>query len=357
MAESEIKFIDCFRYDVRSRSAICRISTDGKKCNTKITNNHHGNKMRHLKSLHRHIYDGLKKTKRRKKVRNFCGQITVKIHMGAIYAAFVELVSTNGRPFCIVDDSGMRIILEPILDAIYDMTGEKVCLNCAVIKDKVNLTYKYVRNEIVKAIEKKPLALMTDISTKHNYSILGINIRYCDDDLAIFTRTIGMISLTNSHTAENLYKAIINVLNEYQIKANQIFSYTTDNAGNIVNVVDFLNDNFETYMIEEAPDVFADLSNAMYGELLDRIQPDFEREYPFIEPVACGAHTTQLAVKDSLKEESYANEIEFVKERVKILRTPTMATLLRSKNLKQAVIDHEIRWNYTYLMVIYSHFI
>lgn len=340
MADSiEYTFDNCFKYDVPSRSAICRIISEGKLCRTKISNNHHGNKMRHLRNSHRRIFDNLRTIKRKKKIRNACGSISVRLSAGVLYAAFVELVSTNGRPFCICEDSGMRMIIDPIIEAICAQTGEKPTIN-----------------EIIKSIKNKPLGLMTDISTKHNYSILGINIRYCNDDLEIVTRTIGMIALTNSHTAENLYKAIKVVLDEYDIKANQIFSYTTDNAGNIVNVVDFLNDDFDAYLVEEAPQIFEALNNTVFEELVESMLPSFEREYPHIEPIACGAHTLQLAVKDTLKQEPFTTLIQFVKEIVKELRTPTVANMLRSRGLKQAIIDHEIRWNYTYVMVIHTPF-
>lgn len=351
---------DCFRYDPPSRSAICCITHDGIRCRTKISNNHHGNKMRHLKTAHRNLYDRLTRLKRKKKIQNACGKINVKMNMGTLYAALVELVSLNGRPFCICDDSGMRIIINPILDAIYNSTGEKYVLSSAIIKEKLDQTFDFVKNEIIQTIKNRPLALMADISTKHNYSIFGINIRYCTDELIIFTRTIGMVALIKSHTAENLYSAIVAVLNEYEIQPNQLFSYTTDNAGNILNVVDFLNDDCEEHMMEQSYDLddrmFELLNDSFFSDLLNRIGPIIERQYPFVEFVSCGAHTTQLAIKDSLKVQSITDEIQFVKEKVKYLRTPTMATLLRSRNYKQAVIDHDIRWNYTYMMVLFLYF-
>lgn len=358
MAETVPNIRDCFRYDVPSRNAICRVSRMGILCRTKISNNHHGNKMRHLKTAHRPIYDQiLKQSKKKKKFHIECDGIKVALSINLIYAAFVELVTKNGRPFTICNDSGMRILINPILEAIYKFTGEKFVINTSIIKQKVTIVYNFVRSRIVAAIQSRPLALMTDISTKHNYSILGMSIRYCTDDLVIVTRTIGMLVLTKSHTAKNLYEAIIQVLKEYEIKANQIISYTTDNAGNIVNVVDYLNDDCEEHMMEQDYDlhdkVFELLNDNFFGDLLESIRPLLQQEYFFVDSVSCGAHTTQLSVNDSLKMSSFAEEIQFVKDRVKLLRTPTFANILRSKNLKQAVIDHDIRWNYTYLMVIY----
>lgn len=40
MAETVPNIRDCFRYDVPSRNAICRVSRMGILCRTKISNNH-----------------------------------------------------------------------------------------------------------------------------------------------------------------------------------------------------------------------------------------------------------------------------------------------------------------------------
>lgn len=360
MAETtSVSLQNLFRYDMSSRSAICLVPKNGIRCRTRIANNHHGNKMRHLKTAHRDIYDRLKSSKRKRKIHNACKHIKVALSINLLHAAFVELVTKNGRPFCICNDSGMRILIDPIIEGIYNATGEKHFINSPIIKEKVNQTYKHVRSRIIAAVKNRPLGLMADISTKHNYSLLGVSIRYCTDDAEIIVRLIGMFVLNKSHTAANLYDAITEVLGEYEIMPSQIISYTTDNAGNIVNVVDFMNNDCETHMIEEGFDlddkVFEMLSDNFFGSLLENVTPILAQEYPFIDSVPCGAHTTQLSVNDSLKMPSFIDEIQFVKEMVKLLRTPKWANILRSKNLKQAVIDHEIRWNYTYLMVIVSY--
>lgn len=351
---STYKINDCFRFDISSRAAFCRISRSGILCSQKISKNHHGNKVRHLKTAHRQIYDQIKNLKRKKKIHNAAGRIQVNLNIEKLHSAFVELVTKNGRPFSICEDSGMRAIIDPILDGIYEATGEKYTINNLVIKEKVEETYKCVRNRITAEIKNKPIGLLADISTKHNHSILGINIRYVNEK-TIVSRTIGMVALTKSHTAANLHKSITDILKEYEVQANQLISFTTDNAPNIVNVTAFLNNDCEENMAEEAYDledrVFELLSNSLFGNLLDTIRPILANDFPYVVFISCGAHTSQLAVNDSLKSEPFAAQINFVRSIVKILRTPTISNELRSQNFKQAIIDHEIRWNYTYLMV------
>lgn len=96
---------ECFRYDARSKSAICLVKQSGVLCQRKISNNHHGNKIRHLKTAHPNIYERIRKIKMKTKLRNASGRITVQLSIENVYAAFVELVSKNGRPIRICKDS------------------------------------------------------------------------------------------------------------------------------------------------------------------------------------------------------------------------------------------------------------
>lgn len=115
---SQIQINQCFRFDPASRAAFCRIRNGDIVCRQKIAQNHHGNKMRHLEKFHPNIFKELKKNKKKKKVQNTVKSVRVKINIRTIYSAFVELVSKNGRPFCITEDSGMRIIIDPILEGV-----------------------------------------------------------------------------------------------------------------------------------------------------------------------------------------------------------------------------------------------
>lgn len=348
---------ECFKFNMPSRSAICHIIRDSKLCRAKISNNHQGNKIRHLQKMHSDIYAHIIREKKRNRTSNTGERITVDLSIEKIYLSFVELVSKNGRPFCICNDSGLRIIIDPILKAIEESTGEKFAINHLVIKEKVAQVYIYIRNRIRAEVKNKPVSLMTDISTKHNHAILGINIRYPIEATTIVSRTIGMVPLKNSHTAEYIHQSIRSCLNEYEIKPNQIISSTTDNAQNIVNVTDFFNNDCDEYLTDGAfyldDKMFELLNESFFEHLLENVQPILETEYPYVVSIACGAHTNQLAVNDSLKIEAFHGEIEFVKGIVKQLRTPTMSAELRKRNLKQAKIDHDIRWNYTYLMVLF----
>lgn len=345
----------CFRYEEQSRGAICLISKNGKPCHQRIANNHHGNKMRHLKSAHPNIHSAIIANKRKKKIANIKTTSKISIDIEEIYAAFVELVTKNGRPFCICVDSGMRRLIDPLLEGIHQATGERHTINPVVIKQKVRETFELVRNKIANEAAKKPIALMLDISTKHNYSILGISVRYQIESGPVI-RTIGMVPLTKRHTSQNIYSSTKQSLQTFELEPNQIIASTTDNAYNVVNVSDHLDADCTDHLSNEGysldDNLFSILNDEFYSDLLERMRPIMENENPHVTFVPCGAHTLQLAVNEALKKDQFSEEIDFVKDCVKTLRTQVYVNLLREKNLKQAVLNHDIRWNYTYLMVI-----
>lgn len=343
----------CFQYDVQSGSAICRVVTNGSACKQKISNNHHGNKIRHLKLCHANIFGMVKKNMKKGKKTQYTSQFTVDLSIDRLYAGFVELVSKNGRPFCITQDSGMRAIIDPIVDGIFRTTGDRITINPSTIKVKLHDACERVKNVIRSEVLKKPIALMLDIATKHNRSILGINIRYYIENRFV-TRTIGMELLRNSHTANEIYMTLSGTFRDYGIDPIQIISYTTDNAGNVVNVCDWLNYDSDEFMMDQGydfdADIFASLNQDYFGRLVTDIHTILEQQR--ITHIPCAVHTEQLSVKDVLTESDIVEEISFIKNIVKELRTPTFVNILRDRNRKLAVLDHDVRWNYTYLMVI-----
>lgn len=236
----------------------------------------------------------------------------------------------------------------------YRESGERYSINRVVIEQKVHEIFILIKEKIKVEIRNKPLMLMVDITTKHNISILGVNIRFWHENKFIM-RTIGMEHLKKSHTAQNVYELIIELLDQYEIKPIQIFVYVSDNAKNVTNVSILLNDDCEDYMFEEGINIddkiFQLANDENSGIILEEVEKLFMGNNCHVISLSCAAHTTQLAVCDALKSPDILPAISKVKDVVKDLRTPTIASVIREKKLNQAIIDHPIRWAYKYQMV------
>lgn len=364
MAQTQLEFVQCFRYDPRSGHTFCRIKTDGISCRAKISNNHHGNKMRHLSKKHPNIFEQVKKNTKKKKVPNTVRTIRVAINVQTIYTAFVELVSKNGRPFCIAEDSGMRIIIDPILEGIFKGTGERYKINRVVIEQKVREAYLVVVEKIKQETRNKPVTIMIDIATKHGIAMLGINVRFFNNGKYI-TRTIGMEQLTKNHTTVNIHSLLLETLNTFELKAIQIYAFNSDNAFNVVNVSELLNEDCTSYMIADGfsidDQMFSLLNDQSYATMLNELQVLLTDDHRHVTFISCAAHTTQLAVDDAIEHSIFSEPIQMVKDIVKKLRTPNISNILRERKLNQAIMDHDIRWSYKFKMVkkyfLYIHII
>lgn len=63
-----------------------------------------------------------------------------------VIKACVELTTVNGRPFSMLQDTGFRMILDPILDAL--PTNEKICINTENVQKEIKLQAEAIRESI-----------------------------------------------------------------------------------------------------------------------------------------------------------------------------------------------------------------
>lgn len=70
-----------------------------------------------------------------------------------------------------------------------------------------------------------------------NYGYLGVTIHFVNDDWDLKTYTLGILEISESHTAETTSDAIYNLLKEFEIKYEKdsmIICCVTDKGANMV---------------------------------------------------------------------------------------------------------------------------
>ncbi|KAL4135883.1 hypothetical protein QTP88_007465 [Uroleucon formosanum] len=129
-----------FNYDKQNQESICN------DCNGKIKGKHGTNLKRHLSS-HQDFYeemlvkDKVKKKssaktttsviKAHEKLFHFSTpEVKVNINMNTLISICVDLVTINGRPYSLLNDTGFKNIINPILDGM----NKKVAINSNTIK-------------------------------------------------------------------------------------------------------------------------------------------------------------------------------------------------------------------------------
>lgn len=123
--------------------------------------------------------------------------------------ACTELVTVNGRPLSIVNDSGFKKIINPILESF----GNTFSIDQRNVRKNVIETANSVVNDLKNLLRNRILSLKIDGATRLDKSILGINVQFISDESTHVVKTLAMIELTESHTANYLKKKVLRFFN------------------------------------------------------------------------------------------------------------------------------------------------
>ncbi|CAI6375595.1 unnamed protein product [Macrosiphum euphorbiae] len=284
-------------------------------------------------------------------------QISIKITKQIIIDACVELVTVNGRPFTLIEDSGFRKLLDPVLEGFND----KFAINSQNIRNQISPAAQKIRQEITKIVENRLICLKMDCVTRHDRSILGVNIQIIHNDELVL-KTLAMIELKIRHTGENLKNEVFSLLNRYNIDKEQIYTVTTDNGANMVKMVDLMSkeedidedngneieENESEENENEANPV--DFSNEILN-IVNELDVHTGNKPNLTSSIRCSAHTLQLCVLSSLKTPTIQKQISRARNSIKKLRTPNVLKCIKALKLRKPVIDIPTRWNSTYDML------
>lgn len=108
-------------------------------------------------------------------------------------------------------------------------------INSRNIHEGVHTKAFHIREEFREELKGKLLALKVDGATRHDRSVLGINVQFIANG-RIHIRTIAMIELKESHTAQNLRDTILDILHSYGLTIYNVYSLTSDNARNMIAI-------------------------------------------------------------------------------------------------------------------------
>ncbi|KAE9522973.1 hypothetical protein AGLY_016604 [Aphis glycines] len=226
----------------------------------------------------------------------------INMNKESLLKGCLELVTVNGRPFDIFQDSGMVKILKPITDAI----GGNFVINPQNIRIHVLNKAENIVNIIKNEVLNRPISFKVDCVIRLNRSIIGNNVQYqMEDKLQI--RTLAISHLNDPHTGEYLKTVVLKVLNRYNITPEQIYSCTIDNGANMVKVVQLLADAshdssdpktiLEIISEEDNVNNFSIENENENDDLQEQIVTSFESTgLGITNCFRCSAHTIQLSI-------------------------------------------------------------
>lgn len=383
----------------REEDGVLKDYYECRRCGKQICGSNPSNLASHLYYKHRDVY------------QNHIGKLkeSIPVKRLKLLQNCVSIVALNGRPFTALTDVGFQNIVSSKLDKFH-VAGHPLDLKSSSqpeVHQHLHQTAVKVRECIKKEVKNRPLSILLDIGTRQKRSMLGISVQFIKNS-AVQVRSIGMIELTNRHTAANLAMVVKDCLKEYEIQKHQIISITADNGANVLKMVkdlrliladelanrptvsaqlDFGTSSVDDIYSEEDTDndIAAVLNrgeinddDVAIGLILseeDEIDPILLREQQNllcatvgdlmnendidnlfdVTGVNCAAHTLQLAIKDGLAAlpESVRNVISLCRRTAKILRLKTTKYDLNSAGITYNVPHMEVptRWGSMYRMV------
>lgn len=155
-----------------------------------------------------------------------------------------ELVAINGYPFSFILSSGYQKTISKAIkkcsNAGYELDLKNK--NLPDLKTYISDLAANVRDTILQKVKNKYVSLMVDIAKKNYRSVIGISIQYVECD-HVELASIGMKKISVAHTAVNIKEIIMKCLQEFGIETWQIISITTDNASNMISMINLFNCN------------------------------------------------------------------------------------------------------------------
>lgn len=367
-------------------------SVDGKMyqckiCTKKISGQKKSNLVAHLFTVHREVHD-----------ENISDRISSsaadEIQLKLIQC-MVEQITINGRPIASLNDSGYVRLIQDKLELL-EKCGRGINLRdkkYTQIKEYISATSNKIKEKIKTEVKGRHISLMLDVATKNHKSILGINLRFIIDE-KIIERCIGMVPILERHTSQNLAIKVKECIDKFEIKLKQVKSITTDNAGNVVGIVDYMDEEMFFSIEEEAAEEMGYSANEInpaenigdavnedeihslarkiliddayaeylddsdeYADLLKRIIDDLPHHFnENTVNVRCGAHTLQLIVRGALKKSNVHSLVTVCRRLAITLRQETYVREARILNYNYSLphLNVETRWDYDYKMVIFS---
>ena len=160
----------------------------------------------------------------------FSKVIRVKMNEKTLENAWLELVAINGRPFKLINDSWFRKVLNPMLKVCKPNLPSLQKISTEKIGEKAN----DVCCRIKLKVEGKLVSLKADVATCRDRSILDVNLQFISDrKITHFSNERN----NENHSGFYLKTVLDEIIEQYRIESNQIYSLTADNGANMLKCV------------------------------------------------------------------------------------------------------------------------
>ncbi|XP_023243810.1 uncharacterized protein LOC111641809 [Centruroides sculpturatus] len=313
-----------------------------KICDFSMTGDHASNLERHLKRYHLKEFEEIQQMKKRKlnernepnliesksqettKSTANSNYLYVKLERKTLIDACVELITVNGCSLELLEYSGFRKIINPLIEAI----GDNFSITLDSIRQMIPDMASKIKSHLIDKIHKKIISLKLDIATKSDRSVLGVNVQFVDQG-KIHLHTLSIKELKDRHP-NHLKNTVYQILERYYISPHQIYTIITDNgAGMLTGEQDEYNREYENFQIS--------LNDECYTSRLVGVK--------------CVIQEFHSSVEDAINNPEMEEFFSECRELVRQLRISSLNASFEENNIKQPNLDCYSNWYSTYRML------
>ena len=235
-------------------------------------------------------------------------------HYKEITNAIALMIAFDFQPFSVVEDEGFKKLVR-VLDPRYQIPSRKHFPETVIPK-----IYEEMKGKVKACINPIPfIAFTTDCWTSRAVdSYMSLTAHYIDEKFKRKLLVLDTMFVSERHTAQNLLSKILAMLEAWEIERKRVTCFVRDNAANITAAT---------------------------------------REGGFCH-IGCIDHTLQLAISDSLKDDTVSELLKSAKAIVGHFNQSTVArNLLSGVQTQLQLPKHQLmkecstRWNSTYYML------
>lgn len=250
------------------------------------------------------------------------------------------------------EKSALSKMMEPILSPLGISLNRKATrlLTLQAAEKKIE--------EMKPHLQGRMVSIKTDLCTRRGRHFIGINIQtVLDGELKIITATVK--EMTERATGTEIRKVILDNLQKFGIKEENIYTLTSDNGVNVVKAGEIMRQNYGTVdddCNEEDVDdeISAENEESDYSGIgqLDESLRHVSTAADGVVSVRCAAHTLQLCVHDLInKNQNIKSLLTRVRKVVKKTHTQNMRLVFKQNKMPLPKLDCETRWGSSYEML------
>ncbi|XP_075172075.1 uncharacterized protein LOC142243755 [Anomaloglossus baeobatrachus] len=164
-------------------------------------------------------------------------KVTVTMTVDTFKKQIIELVVKDSVPISLFSRPAFMCLNGEMARKL-DVSLERESIRKLVIEE----AFKQ-KEELKKTLKGRFVFLKMDACTRHRVNYFAINVRFVCDKNEIITKTLAVKDTKAHHTSEFLQVLVEKVLQDYELKKEQVLSVVTDNASNMISTIKLMNES------------------------------------------------------------------------------------------------------------------